>query len=51
MVDWRPVKDALLRDLGSRDREFLEVVAGIRERLLALGGPATHQDRDMGVLG
>lgn len=32
------VKQAMLRDLGSRDREFLEIVRGIRRSLLALGG-------------
>lgn len=32
------VKRAMLRDLGSRDREFLDVVRDIRRRLLALGG-------------
>ncbi len=32
------VKAAMLHDAGSRDREFLETVAAIRERLLALGG-------------
>jgi len=32
------VKEAMLRDLGSRDRGFLEVVGEIREKLLALGG-------------
>jgi 2-aminoethylphosphonate-pyruvate transaminase len=37
------VKEAMLRDLGSRDREFLEVVAAIRARLLALGGPASAE--------
>ena len=31
------VKEAMLRDLGSRDAEFLAVVRGIREKLLALG--------------
>lgn len=31
------VKQAMLRDLGSRDAEFLEIVCQIRERLLALG--------------
>ena len=31
------VKQAMLRDLGSRDSEFLAVVRGIRERLLELG--------------
>ena len=37
------VKAAMLRDLGSRDREFLQVVRSIRERLLAIGG-ATSGD-------
>jgi 2-aminoethylphosphonate-pyruvate transaminase len=32
------VKAAMLRDAGSRDRGFLEVVREIRRRLLALGG-------------
>ena len=32
------VKLAMTRDLGSRDAEFLAVVRGIREKLLALGG-------------
>ncbi|MFZ0960107.1 MAG: 2-aminoethylphosphonate--pyruvate transaminase [Terriglobia bacterium] len=32
-----PVKRAMLRDLGSRDSEFLEVVRKIRQRLLELG--------------
>lgn len=32
-----PVKRAMLRDLGSRDREFLTVVSHIRRRLLELG--------------
>ncbi len=31
------VKQALLRDLGSRDHEFIEQVADIRRRLLAIG--------------
>jgi len=31
------VKQAMLRDLGSRDTEFLEVVRKIRRRLLELG--------------
>lgn len=39
----RTVKEAMLRDLGSRDREFLNVVAEIRERLLALGGLASAE--------
>ena len=32
------VKRAMLRDLGSRDSEFIEVVKNIRDRLLELGG-------------
>ncbi len=36
----RTVLEAMLRNLGSRDREFLKVVAEIRERLLGLGGLA-----------
>jgi 2-aminoethylphosphonate-pyruvate transaminase len=32
------VKSAMLRDSGSRDREFLETVREIRERLLSIGG-------------
>jgi 2-aminoethylphosphonate-pyruvate transaminase len=32
------VKAAMMRDVGSRDREFLETAGAIRERLLALGG-------------
>ena len=34
------VKQAMLRDLGSRDTEFLEVVRKIRRRLLELGNVA-----------
>jgi 2-aminoethylphosphonate-pyruvate transaminase len=34
----RTVKQAMLRDLGSRDREFIDVVREIREELLVLGG-------------
>jgi 2-aminoethylphosphonate-pyruvate transaminase len=34
------VKAAMLRDVGSRDRDFLHVVRAIRERLLAIGGAA-----------
>ena len=36
----RTVKEAMLRDLGSRDTEFIEVVRDIRRRLLALAGVA-----------
>ncbi len=34
------VKAAMLRDAGSRDREFLDTVRDIREGLLAIGGAA-----------
>lgn len=34
----RSVKQAMLRDLGSRDYEFIGIVSDIRNRLLALGG-------------
>ncbi|HTB16209.1 MAG TPA: 2-aminoethylphosphonate--pyruvate transaminase [Bryobacteraceae bacterium] len=34
------VKEAMLRDIGSRDAEFLEIVREIREQLLALGNVA-----------
>lgn len=34
------VKEAMLRDLGSRDMEFLEIVREIRDKLLALGNVA-----------
>lgn len=33
----RPVKQAMLRDLGSRDFEFIQLVRHIRQQLLALG--------------
>ncbi len=36
----RTVKQAMLRDLGSRDFEFIELVKDIRRRLLELGGVA-----------
>ena len=32
------VKEAMLRDVGSRDNDFIELVRGIRRRLLTLGG-------------
>jgi 2-aminoethylphosphonate-pyruvate transaminase len=38
----RTVKQALLRDLGSRDYEFISTVADIRQRLLELGGVADN---------
>ncbi|HMQ52832.1 MAG TPA: 2-aminoethylphosphonate--pyruvate transaminase [Anaerolineae bacterium] len=34
------VKEAMLRDLGSRDAEFMDVVSDIRRSLLKLGGVA-----------
>ena len=34
----RPVKQAMLRDLGSRDVAFIQLVKEIRHRLLKLGG-------------
>lgn len=37
------VKEAMLRDAGSRDAEFLAVVRDIRRRLLALGGAAAPE--------
>ncbi|MFQ5854143.1 MAG: 2-aminoethylphosphonate--pyruvate transaminase [Anaerolineae bacterium] len=36
----RTVKQAMLRDVGSRDFEFIELVREIRRRLLRLGGVA-----------
>src|SRR6185436_612649 len=36
----RSVKQAMLRDLGSRDAEFVQVVREIRDELLAVGGVA-----------
>ena len=36
------VKQAMLRDLGSRDFEFIEIVKDIRRRLVALGTAATN---------
>lgn len=38
----RTVKQAMLTDLGSRDREFIDVIADVRRRLLAIG----HADPD-----
>ena len=37
------VKQAMLRDLGSRDLEFIEIVRDVRHRLLALGGVADKE--------
>jgi 2-aminoethylphosphonate-pyruvate transaminase len=41
----RAVKEAMLRDLGSRDTEFIELVREVRGRLLALAevGPPDYQ--------
>ncbi len=39
----RTVKEAMLRDLGSRDDAFIEIVRDVRRRLVALGG-ATERD-------
>ncbi len=39
----RTVKQAMLRDLGSRDHEFIGIVRDIRRRLVELGG-VTEQD-------
>jgi 2-aminoethylphosphonate-pyruvate transaminase len=38
----RTVKQALLRDLGSRDYEFIKIVKDIRQRLLEIGGVADN---------
>lgn len=39
------VKLAMLRDAGSRDREFIAIVRGIREKLLSISGagPGTYE--------
>lgn len=39
----RSVKEAMLQDLGSRDEEFIQVIAEIRGELLALGQVAREQ--------
>lgn len=39
----RTVKEAMLRDLGSRDAEFIAVIAEIRRRLLELGDVAAPE--------
>lgn len=39
----RTVKAAMLRDLGSRDEEFIALVKDIRRRLLALAGVSQEQ--------
>mgnify|MGYP000981042861 CR=1 FL=1 len=37
------VKEAMLRDLGSRDDEFIEIVRSIRSQLLSLAGVSQSQ--------
>lgn len=39
----RAVKEAMLRDLGSRDAEFIEVVQDIRRRLVGLAGGSPRE--------
>jgi 2-aminoethylphosphonate-pyruvate transaminase len=39
----RTVKEAMLRDLGSRDDAFIEIVRDVRRRLVALGGAAERE--------
>lgn len=39
----KTVKQAMLRDVGSWDREFSEVVANVRRTLLAVAGLSQHQ--------
>lgn len=39
----RPVKQAMLRDLGSRDHEFIAIVHDVRRRLVALGQTTQKQ--------
>src|SRR5688500_7722361 len=38
------VKEAMLRDVGSRDKDFIELVRGIRRRLLELGGVSEERE-------
>lgn len=38
------VKQAMLRDVGSRDKDFIELVRQIRRRLLELGGVSQAKD-------
>ncbi len=40
----RTVKQAMLRDLGSRDFEFIETIKDIRRRLVALVGTPDHYE-------
>ncbi|MCL4841834.1 MAG: 2-aminoethylphosphonate--pyruvate transaminase [Bryobacteraceae bacterium] len=40
------VKQALLRDLGSRDSAFIDVIRDIRRELLRLGGPTVPESHE-----
>lgn len=40
----RTVKQAMLRDLGSRDYEFIELIKQIRQKLVELGQPSPLQE-------
>jgi 2-aminoethylphosphonate-pyruvate transaminase len=40
------VKQALLRDLGSRDSAFIDVISDIRRELLRLGGPTVPESHE-----
>lgn len=42
----RTVKESMLRDLGSRDAEFVEVVARVRDGLLAVAGTSRERGWD-----
>ncbi len=44
------VKRAMLRDYGSRDAAFLQAVADIRQRLLALGGASEAKGYDAVIM-
>lgn len=39
----KSVKEAMLRDVGSREPEFIEIVRGVRQSLLALGRVSQEQ--------
>jgi 2-aminoethylphosphonate-pyruvate transaminase len=39
----RTVKQAMLRDLGSRDIEFIDLVRDVRRRLVAIGGGKNYE--------
>jgi 2-aminoethylphosphonate-pyruvate transaminase len=44
------VKEAMTRDLGSRDTEFIGMVADIRQRLLELAGESKEQGYDAVIM-